>query len=67
LPLPSELLLDEPSTGIVRASWPDDDLTLLARSYIVFTREHAIQMQSRLAERARGWQVQKRTVALLRH
>ena len=45
-------------TGIMRASWSGDDLSLAARAYLLFTPEQSRQMKTRLAERARGWQAE---------
>lgn len=53
------LLLGENShaaAGIMRAGWSDEDLTLAARPYLLFTPEQSSQMKSRLAVRAQGWQ-----------
>jgi hypothetical protein len=57
------LLLGENShaaKGIMRAGWSDQDLTLAARPYLLFTPEQARQMKSRLAARAQAWQANTR-------
>lgn len=53
------LLLGENShaaKGIMRGGWSDDDLTLAARPYLLFTPGQSRQMNSRLAARAQAWQ-----------
>ena len=47
-------------TGIMRAVWSGQDLTVLGRPYLLFTRDQSRQMRSRLAKREQAWQAQVR-------
>jgi hypothetical protein len=64
------LLLGENShaeKGVMRADWSDQDLTLAARPYLLFTPEQSRRMKSRLAARAQAWQTQARAANSGRH
>jgi hypothetical protein len=51
-------------TGIMRAFWSGDDLTLAARAYLLFTPGQSRQMKTRLAEREQDWQAQAKVASL---
>lgn len=59
------LLLGENShaeKGIMRAGWSDQDMTLAARPYLLFTPAESRQMKSRLAARTQAWQAPEKTM-----
>jgi len=45
-------------TGIMRAFWSGEELSLLARPYLLFTPEQSQRMKTRLSERAQTWQAE---------
>ena len=52
------------STGIMRAFWSGEELSLAARAYLLFTPEQSRQMKARLAERTHAWQSEPKVAAL---
>jgi len=52
------------STGIMRARWFGEDITLAACPHLLFTAQQSRQMKTRLAERAQAWQLQAEAVEL---
>ena len=51
-------------TGIMRAFWSGEELSLAARAYLLFTPEQSRQMRTRLAERTQAWQTGGKVASL---
>ena len=45
-------------TGIMRAFWSGEELSLAARPYLLFTPQQSQRMKTRLSERAQDWQAE---------